>query len=223
MFRLFAELIAFHLHAHQRLAASEASLLNERESAELREQFIAVLGHDLRNPLASIDAGARLLLRTPLDEKAKSVVNLIQSSAGRMAGLINDVLDFARGRLGGGLLLKRDDEPLTPVLEQVIAELRTARPDRVIETNFTLGHSIRCDRARIGQLLSNLVANALTHGAADGPIRVAASTVGGTFELSVANPGDPIPDATIDKLFQPFFRAAAANAAGAGSRPLHRE
>ena len=53
MFKLFAELIAFHLEAADRLAASEAALLNERETAELREQFIAVLGHDLRNPLAS--------------------------------------------------------------------------------------------------------------------------------------------------------------------------
>ena len=58
MFRLFADLIAFHLDAQERLAASEAALLDERQTAELREQFIAVLGHDLRNPLASIDAGA---------------------------------------------------------------------------------------------------------------------------------------------------------------------
>jgi signal transduction histidine kinase len=210
MFRLFADLIAFHLRAQQQLAASAATLLSERESTELREQFIAVLGHDLRNPLASIDAGVRILARAPLDDKAKSIVGLIHSSVERIARLIDDVLDFARGRLGGGLVLERDaDHWLTPVLEQVIAELRAARPDRAIETDFALTDPVRCDRVRIGQLLSNLVANALTHGAADGSIRVQASTSGGMFELSVANPGDPIPPATVERLFQPFFRAAA--------------
>ena len=64
MFKLFAELIGFHLDAQERLASSEAALLNERQAAELREQFIAVLGHDLRNPLASIDAGARCCQRS---------------------------------------------------------------------------------------------------------------------------------------------------------------
>src|SRR6202035_3650068 len=74
MFKLFAELIAFHLDATDRLASSEARLLDERQASELREQFIAVLGHDLRNPLASIAAGAGLLLKTPLNEKAIGIV-----------------------------------------------------------------------------------------------------------------------------------------------------
>ena len=74
MFKLFAELIATHLEAVDRLAASEATLLNERETSELREQFIAVLGHDLRNPLASIAAGTRMLAKadTPRSRGADS-------------------------------------------------------------------------------------------------------------------------------------------------------
>src|SRR5215217_2202314 len=66
MFRLFADLIAFYLEADERMAATEAALLDERQAAELREQFIAVLGHDLRNPLASIDAGVRMLQKEAL-------------------------------------------------------------------------------------------------------------------------------------------------------------
>jgi signal transduction histidine kinase len=210
MFKLFADLIGFHLDARERLATSEAALLNERQAAELREQFIAVLGHDLRNPLASIEAGAGLLRKAPLDERATAIVTLIQNSVRRMAGLIDNVLDFARGRLGGGLVLDRNaNEPLGPVLEQVIAELRAAWPDRVIDAEITLAGPVNCDRARIAQLLSNLLANALTHGAADRPVSVRASTRAGLFELSVANPGDPIPPATIERLFQPFFRASA--------------
>ncbi len=209
MFKLFADLVAFHLDAQRRLTESEAGLFDARANSELREQFIAVLGHDLRNPLASIGAGTRMLRRTPLNEEAQSILTLIGNSVDRMAGLIDNVLDFARGRLGGGLTLAPDaTEPLKPVLEQVIAELRAATPDRIIESGFAFSEPIHCDRVRIGQLLSNLVANAITYGSPDKPIKVRASADGETFELSVTNAGAPIPAATMEQLFQPFFRAA---------------
>ena len=209
MFKLFAELFAFHLEAVDRLASSEATLSNERKTAELREQFIAVLGHDLRNPLASIDAGTRLLLKTPLDEKATNILGLMRSSVSRMSGLINNLLDFARGRLGGGLpLIRNADKPLEPVLNQVISELRQSAPDRVIETRFALTEPVNCDRARVAQLLSNVLGNALAYGAVDEPIRVRAKTENAMFELSIANAGDAIPPAALEKLFQPFSRGA---------------
>jgi signal transduction histidine kinase len=209
MFKLFAELIGFHLNASERLAASEANLLDERKTSELREQFIAVLGHDLRNPLASIDAGAKMLLKEPLSPKGSTIVSLIQSSVGRMAELIDNVLDFAHGRLGSGLTLERHaDVPLGAVLEQVVDELRAAWPERRIETQLSVTKTVNCDRARMAQLLSNLVANALTHGASEEPILVSASTLDGTFELSVSNQGEPIPPSTLERLFQPFFRVA---------------
>jgi sigma-B regulation protein RsbU (phosphoserine phosphatase) len=183
------------------------TLLAEKETSELREQFIAVLGHDLRNPLASISAGARILLRSPRDEREVRVLQMMETTVIRMAGLIDDVMDFARGRLGGGITLSRDaHRPLEPVLMQVVDELRGASPDRVIETRFSITEPVNCDRARIGQLVSNLLGNALTHGAAGKPIYVSASTVAGFFELSVANSGDPIPDKAMAKLFEPFFR-----------------
>jgi signal transduction histidine kinase len=206
MFKLFAELIGFHLNANDRLAASEADLLDERKASELREQFIAVLGHDLRNPLASIDAGARMLSKEALSPKGTAVLGLVQSSIGRMAELIDNVLDLARGRLGGGLQMELNSQvQLGPVLAQVVDELQSAWPERLIEARFALSEAVSCDRSRIAQLLSNLLGNALTHGA-DGPIQVSASTEDGIFELSVANQGDPIPPATLEHLFQPYFR-----------------
>jgi signal transduction histidine kinase len=209
MFQLFADLIGLHLDAQERLASSEAALLNERQIAELREEFIAVLGHDLRNPLASIDAGTKLLGRTPLDDKGRMIVDGIRQSARRMAGMIDNLLDLARGRLGGGLTLDRSvAEPLAPLLEQVIAELRAAWPDRTIDAEIVLDDPVPCDNPRITQLLSNLLANALTHGSAERPIVVRASTGTDHFELSVANVGNPIPPATMQRLFQPFFRAS---------------
>jgi signal transduction histidine kinase len=205
--KLFAELIAFHLDANYRVAETEATLARERELSELREQFIAVLGHDLRNPLAAVSAGLRLLARRP--ERSAEIAAHIEDSIARMSGLIEDVMDFARGRLGSGLPLTQDsEEPLEPTLLQVVRELESTHPDRRVEVAIALEQPVRCDRARIAQLLSNLLANALTYGAAAQPVRVVASARGGIFKLSVANAGEPIPEATMQRLFQPFFRGA---------------
>lgn len=209
MFKLFADLIAFHLDAQERLRLSETALLSERETAQLREQFFAVLGHDLRNPLNAVRGGAELLAMMPLPEKAAPVVTLIQRSAARMTGLIENVLDFARARLGGGLTLNRaQDTELGATLEQVIAEARTAWPDREVRGEIELDGPVNCDGARVAQMFSNLLANALTHGDPRGPVRVRARCDGGVFELSVANLGDPIPPETIGRLFQPYTRAS---------------
>jgi sigma-B regulation protein RsbU (phosphoserine phosphatase) len=199
-------------------AAARTTLKNERETSELREQFIAVLGHDLRNPLASISAGARILLRQAKDETEIRVLQMMETTVARMSGLIDNVLDFARGRLGGGITLSRDaSRPLEPVLQQVVDELRTTMPDRVIESDFRIADPINCDRSRIGQMASNLIGNALTHGSPDRPVKVVASTDNGMFELWVANAGEPIPDAAMANLFQPFFRGQVrANLQGLG-------
>jgi signal transduction histidine kinase len=211
MFKLFAELIATHLEAVDRLAASEARLLSERETSELREQFIAVLGHDLRNPLASIAAGTKMLTKGNSKEDADEILGLMQKSVARMSALIDNVLDFARGRLGSGLALKRSMQSLEPVLNQVIAELRAISPESRIETIFNLTRPVDCDGGRIAQLFSNLLGNSVTHGTAARPIRVRATTQGGEFELSVANSGEPIPCEAMDRLFQPFYRVSAQN------------
>jgi sigma-B regulation protein RsbU (phosphoserine phosphatase) len=86
--------------------------------------------------------------------------------------------------------------------------LQASWPDREIETDFSLAERVNCDRTRIAQLFSNLLGNAITHGAADRPIRVHAATDGAQFELWVSNAGDPIPAAALDRLFRPFTRGA---------------
>lgn len=187
--------------------AAKISLANERETAELREQFIAVLGHDLRNPLTSISAGARILGREAKSEREHQVIAMLETTVMRMAGLIDNVLDFARGRLGGGIELGLEaGKPLEPILHQVVDELRLASPDRRIEAEYAIDTAVYCDRSRIAQLASNLIGNALSHGASNEPVRVRAATEDGVFRLSVANGGDPIPEAAREKLFEPFFR-----------------
>jgi signal transduction histidine kinase len=204
MFKLFAELISLHLDNLDRLSNSEATLADANKEAALREEFIAVLGHDLRNPLASIKAGIELVRRGKVD--TNEMLRLMEGSASRMSGLIDNILDFARGRLGDGIDLDRSDVALMPVLLQVIEELRRTAPDREIISDIILDGPVYCDAGRIGQLLSNLLANALTHGAATSPVRVSARASHDLFELTVSNSGPPIPAAALEKLFQPFFR-----------------
>lgn len=207
MFQLFADLIGFHLDARARWEVSESALLDAQATAELREQFVAVLGHDLRNPLASIESGVRLLDKAPLDAQGRTVLALMASSVRRMAGLIDNVMDLTRSRLGGGFVLRREPAALAPVLEQVIAEARSAHPGQEIDTAIALDRPVQCEPGRIAQLLSNLLGNALSHGAAGRPVRVEAAIDGGRFTLAVANSGPPIPEEARARLFQPFFRA----------------
>jgi sigma-B regulation protein RsbU (phosphoserine phosphatase) len=188
-------------------AALETSLLDERETSALREQFIAVLSHDLRNPLSAISTGSDLLLRTAPNDRARSIAALINASANRMAGLIDNVMDFARGRLGGGLTLEwTPDASVDTLLHQVVSELQASMSDRTIDTDIALSMRVNCDTRRIGQLASNLLGNAITHGARDKPIRLGAAVNDGWFELFVANAGDPIPPAALEKIFEPFER-----------------
>lgn len=206
MFRLFADLIARHLDARADITDAQLKLDHELETSELRDQFIAILGHDLRNPLASISAGTRILAREEHAPKSKAVIALMQQSVDRMANLIDNVMDFARGRLGGGIGLNRANRELTPVLTQIVAEHSSTYPDRQIETDLALDGPLTLDHQRIGQLFSNLLSNALTHGAADKPIRVGANRTGGALEIWIANAGEPIAEADIPRLFQPFKR-----------------
>ena len=189
---------------------AEAAAAAEHETSMLREQFIAVLGHDLRNPLAALAAGIRMIgERETLSPRGQLVAKEMRASVSRAQALIENVLDFARGRLGDGLTLTRNAaQPLAPVLEQVVAEIRSIAPDRQIMAHFSIDHPVDCDPGRIGQLASNLIANAVTHGAPGIPIEVEAHTTESRFVLSVANGGVPIPAAARAQLFQPFFRGA---------------
>ena len=187
---------------------AQAAIEVEHETSMLREQFIAVLGHDLRNPLAALAAGVRMLSkREQLSERGGIVVKEMSASITRATALVTNLLDLARGRLGGGLGVKRDpDRPLAPIIEHVVSEMRAIAPDRQIMTDLDITQPVDCDPDRIGQLTSNLVGNALTHGAPGVPVEVEARTGEGVFMLTVTNGGVPIPPEARAHLFQPFFR-----------------
>ena len=147
------------------------------------------------------------MLRMPLDERMTRLANIIQDSSFRMRGLIDNILDFARGRLGEGIILNLNaDEPMEKLLDQVIGEISIISPNRIIEKEFDFTEPVICDGKRIAQLFSNLLANAITHGKQDAPVNVKAGSSGGEFYLSVTNAGNKIPDAAMARLFQPFSR-----------------
>ena len=207
MFRLFASLIAFHLDAQLELVAGERSLDVERESSRLRERFIAVLGHELRTPLSAIGMASKLLAGAIADPDDLALCGMIDRSVVRMAELIENALDLARGRLGIGLSVFRSaDAGLEGVLDQVIRELESAWPGRAIHRAIAIDRPVFCDGARLAQLASNLLGNALVHGDRGSPVRVDARTTAEAFELAVANRGETIPPEIAAHLFEPFVR-----------------
>ncbi len=207
MFELFADLIAFHLNSIDQLALKEEQLIEARKTAELRDKFIAILGHDLRNPVGAILNVAELLLRMPVEDRVKRMATIIQSSTHRMRGLIENILDFARGHLGEGIKLNLNaEEPLEDALLQIVEELRLISPDYKIEMTVNLVQVVACDGKRMAQLLSNLLSNALTHGKKGEVVHVVANARDGEFLLSVTNKGNQIDQRIMDRLFQPFYK-----------------
>jgi signal transduction histidine kinase len=203
LFEGFAQLIGAQLDLQDRLDSSEAALSQAHESATGRERFIAVLGHDLRNPLASVEAGVQMLRKHPTAERADLILDRMLDSCRRMEVMIHDVLDFARGRLGDGLQIKpARDGNLAEALAHVVEELTV--DGREVRTRIELDHAVVCDVPRVAQLLSNLLGNALTHGDPGQEIEVIARAVDGRFTLRVSNGGEPIPPARLAELFQPF-------------------
>ncbi len=206
MFKLYADLISFYLSAIQQVDSSQQELAEERKTAELRDQFIAILGHDLRNPLGAISSSAQLLVKMLTEEKLLKLARIIKNSAFRMNGLIENVLDFARGRLGEGIMLELKEENIDEALKQVVTELQTSSPDADINFRSNLAEPVNCDIRRTSQLFSNLLGNALTHGDKSAAIEVNATSADGVFELAVSNKAPKIPEATLKQLFQPFSR-----------------
>lgn len=208
MFLLFADLISFHLEAFTDLEEANAMLEEERQMAALRDTFIAILGHDLQNPVFSIRMSAEMLLEETLSELAKEHGETIKASSIRMQRLISNLLDFARGRLGDGIILalSEDMENLQSRLLQVTSELKSLFPNIDVHLNFSLDQPLACDVERIGQLYSNLLGNALKHGDPAKEVKVDVLSTTQGFTLRIGNSGVPINPQHLPHLFKPFFR-----------------
>ena len=186
---------------------NQAALATRDEEARFREQFIAVLGHDLRNPVAAFRSALTMLRKQEQTERSLAIIDAGEKSVRRMLELIEDMMDFARTRLGSGLSLDLSDSAeLESAIRAAVEELRIVHPGRAIGLEFALERPVCCDAGRIGQLVSNLVSNAITHGNSDEPVLVHARTGDGSLFVSVTNSGTPITEDVKLHLFEPFVR-----------------
>jgi PAS domain S-box-containing protein len=175
------------------------------QSAEFREQLLGIVGHDLRNPLASVTmAAATMLKRGALTETDSRTTARIATSADRMARIIEQVLDFTRSRLGGGIPIAPAPVDLEHVSRQVLDELEVAHPDRELRLDVRGDPRGNWDGQRLGQVVSNLVGNAVAHGKPGGRIDVALRGSADHVELAVHNEGPPIPAEMLPVIFEPF-------------------
>jgi two-component system, sensor histidine kinase and response regulator len=192
----------------QQLAAQieerERLIAEVQETLRLNETFAAALGHDLRNPLSAIITGAAVLIRRSSDEQTMAIGNRILTSGSRMARLIEQLLDLARARLAGGIPVSPVDLDLKTVADRVVAEHQPIDSERTIATDADGDLRGVWDDTRISQVISNLLGNALQHGAVGGGVSLQLDGTGSEqIRLTVTNPG-VIHAETLPHLFEPF-------------------
>ncbi|UAY52843.1 GAF domain-containing sensor histidine kinase [Ferruginibacter albus] len=217
MFQLFAKLISMNLDSVRELANAEAKLLEEQQLSELREQFIAILSHDLRNPVGATLNSAQMIHLFSKDEQVLKLSEVILRASHRIKVLVDNVNDFAKARLGAGINLNYDEGDIEKTLKEIINEHKMISKHAKFDTQFNITKPISYDANRIGQLFSNLLSNAIAYSKDEKPIKIKADIDADKFILSVSNASDKIPDAIRARLFQPFFRGEAKpNSEGLG-------
>jgi PAS domain S-box-containing protein len=200
---------------------TELKEAEEQVARELgfRERMMGILGHDLRNPVSAVLGLAGLVrLEDGLSDNAREQLALIEQAARRMNEMIGTLLDFTRLRFDGSLPVAVEEIDLDELVRGVVAELQAAHRRRAIELCASGNLRGRWDPGRIAQLLSNLAANALWHGARESPVRVSLAEEDEAVLLSVSNRGPVIPPEIVDRLFEPFQQGT--DSGGNGRRGL---
>lgn len=217
MLDMFANIISRALESEEQLAVQTLLIEKERELVKIQEEFVAVLGHDLRNPVAAFSAGLRRLEKEKQTEKAQVILPLMRSSLRRMNELIDNIMMHAKSRLGGGIRISATpNAPLSEQIIEVIEELKATSPELQIACNLNLTKPVYCDAPRIAQAISNLLSNAVNHGARGSIVRLEGSITNGELALTVSNEGEPIPEDRKSDLFRPFERGSKAKSDGLG-------
>ena len=178
------------------------------DSLRLHETFVAALNHDLRNPLSTIALATTMLTSDLQDPKQKSVLTRLESATTRMTTILDQLYDLARTRLGEGIPLDRRQGDLATIVRDVVREGEIKKGERTLSFEVLGDARGTWDMTRLSRVAANLVANALTHGAKDGTIRVVVDgTQADRVRLTVRNQGS-IPEETLPVIFEPFRRGA---------------
>jgi signal transduction histidine kinase len=188
-------------------ALTEAVNSFTKTTEQFRDQSLGILGHDLRNPLSAIIMGSNLLVGSEaLDDKSVRIAARMLKSANRMNRMIGDLLDLTRTRSGDRIPVARVPMDLEPICRQVVAELEGMA--RVGKLRFSAQGDLHgeWDGDRLAQVFSNLVRNAIQHGAPNDPILLIARDDGDSVCVTVHNGGPPIAERALSTIFEPMVR-----------------
>jgi signal transduction histidine kinase len=197
------DLTRFNEAVDQSLAESVTRYTQDLD--ESKEMFLAILGHDLRTPLGAVLTSAQFMLETgELEEPHRTLTERIASSSNRMVHMVGALLDFTRSRLGGGIPVEPAAMNMGKAVHDVVDEIAAAHPSRTIQVDARGELKGEWDCARISQVLSNLVVNALEHGSDGSLITVETHGEGEEITIAVHNPGPKIPSGRLNGIFNPM-------------------
>lgn len=186
-----------------------------------KDMFVAILGHDLRTPIGAVIMASQFMLETgDLEEPHLTLTTRVLRSARRMNNMVGDLLDFTRSRLGSGVPIARRKMDLAKEASLAVEEMAAAHPDSVLQLKTSGDLRGDWDCARIGQVLSNLLGNAVQHGLAKATISVTAEGEAEEVVLRVHNRGPAIPAADLEGIFSPFKRLRSRTATDGASNSL---
>jgi signal transduction histidine kinase len=201
------DLTRFNESIDQELAESVSSYTQKVNYS--KDLLLGILSHELRTPLNVITMSAQLLLNLgALDERQNMLTSQIGESTARITQIVNDLLDVTRARFGSGLPINRTSMDMGFVSQQLVDEIQTTHPTRTINLDVSGDMKGEWDKARIGQVLSNLIGNAIQYSFKDSPIDVKVKGKAEEVLLSVHNQGVPIPSEKLETIFDSLARAA---------------
>ncbi len=185
------------------------------DTLRLNEELMAIVSHDLRNPLNVISMAARIISSTSQEPTTLDATQRLLTSCKKMQSIIEDLFDVTRARLAGGIPVERSEVDLVGVADKVIAEFRATNPARALELSHSGELRGNWDGKRIEQVISNLVGNAIQHGLADSPVTIDLAADDRGAEVCVRNAGT-IPPERLPHIFEAFQRGDADRGARDG-------
>ncbi len=205
----------FNEGVDQALAESIASY--SARVANSRDTFLAILGHDLRSPLSTIASSLYVLSKGRPDEPQRlRTLAMLQRSVASMRRMITDLLEYTRTRLGRGIEVVPAPGDFSALCREAFEEIEVAHPNRAFESKVSSDLTTRFDSARMRQVLTNLLSNAVQHGDPDFPVRLEVSAEGDDICCEVRNRGTPIPPDALQVIFDPLVQISSGEVGGHG-------
>lgn len=194
--------------ARARRAAYVLDMTDQRRRTQQEETLLAVVSHDLRDPLAVVALAASLLKSEDLTDNQRKIVGRLDSASRQAVRLVSDLLDFTSARRSGIQLVRRDRD-LHGIVQATLGSVLASWPGRRVQHERVGEATANVDEDRVAQVVANLVGNALQHSPRSSEVFVETRGESGAVLFSVANTGTPIPADLLPHLFAPWRRGAA--------------